>query len=118
MSWVLFYYSGAAAAAGQSYSGAILASATGDWPPEKEAYIDRIYAGLDRAGIKPWELFMVRCVREALRLRLVWVLVAAQPLTHSPKSITIQARPQLGRAPSHRPLGGGPLPVSQLHGGF
>ena len=62
MQWILFFYSGAAAAAGQSYSGAILASATGDWPAGKAGYIDRVNAALDRAGIKPWELFMVRCV--------------------------------------------------------
>lgn len=60
LSWILFFYSGAAAAAGQSYSGAILASASGDWPPGKEAYIGRVHKALDRAGIKPWELFMVR----------------------------------------------------------
>jgi len=60
MSWVLFYYSGAAAAAGQSYTGAILASPTGEWPsgPE-ESYKPRILAALDRAGIKEWELFKV-----------------------------------------------------------
>ena len=59
MEWILFYYTGAAAAAGQSYSGAILASATGDWPPHPERYMDRIRAALDKAGIKEWELFKV-----------------------------------------------------------
>lgn len=60
LSWVLFYYTGAAAAAGQSYAGAILASPDGNWPPHKETYIDRVDASLDRAGIKPWELFQVK----------------------------------------------------------
>ena len=60
LKWILFYYTGAAAAAGQSYAGAILASHDGNWPSNTETYIDRIYASLDRAGIKPWELFEVR----------------------------------------------------------
>ena len=76
MQWILFHYSGAAAAAGQSYSGAILASATGDWPAGKEGYIDRIHAALDRAGIKPWELFMVRCVLLAACYMLLSTLLA------------------------------------------
>lgn len=58
LSWVLFYYSGAAAAAGQSYTGAILASPTGEWP-SAEPCKARILAALDRAGIKEWELFNV-----------------------------------------------------------
>ncbi len=60
LSWILFYYSGAAAAAGQSYQGAILASPDGEWPPHPETYKPRILAALDRAGIKEWELFKVR----------------------------------------------------------
>lgn len=60
MSWVLFYYTGAAAAAGQSYAGAILASTRGDFPPNPETYMERIHQGLDRCGIKPWELFKVK----------------------------------------------------------
>lgn len=51
----VFYYSGAASAAGLSYTGAILASRTGAWP-EGEAARERIHKALARAGIKPWEL--------------------------------------------------------------
>ncbi|KAG0631809.1 hypothetical protein M758_1G280700 [Ceratodon purpureus] len=57
LSWGLFYYSGAAAAAGQSYTGAILVTQDGTWPPESEAA--RISAALDRCGIKVWELYRV-----------------------------------------------------------
>ena len=32
LAWALFYYAGAAAAAGQTYVGAILATADGRWP--------------------------------------------------------------------------------------
>ena len=32
LAWALFYYAGAAAAAGQTYIGAILATADGQWP--------------------------------------------------------------------------------------
>lgn len=110
MQWILFHYSGAAAAAGQSYSGAILASATGYWPAGKEGYINRIQAALDRAGIKPWELFMVRCVLRAA----CCVLRSFGPLApclqfSNPRNA--QARPQLGRAPRDRPARRGPLPL-------
>lgn len=115
MQWILFHYSGAAAAAGQSYSGAILASATGDWPAGKEGYIDRIHAALDRAGIKPWELFMVRCVLRAACYDLLSTLLAFR-LTLFPRPAK-QARPQLGRAPGDRPARRGPLPVPEFHGG-
>lgn len=58
LSWGLFYYSGAAAAAGQSYTGAILVTQDGMWPPESEAA--HINAALDRCGIKVWELYRVK----------------------------------------------------------
>ena len=32
LAWALFYYAGAASAAGQSYSGAVLVSRDGTWP--------------------------------------------------------------------------------------
>jgi hypothetical protein len=56
LSWLLFYYTGAAAAAGQSYSGAILVTPDGDWPPNRETYEARLEAALDKAGIKFWEV--------------------------------------------------------------
>lgn len=56
LTYCLFYYSGAAAAAGLSYSGAVLATADGAWPA---AYTDRIHTSLRTAGIEPWELSSV-----------------------------------------------------------
>lgn len=58
LSWGLFYYSGAAAAAGQSYTGAILVTPDGAWPPESEAA--RINSALAKCGIKVWELYRVK----------------------------------------------------------
>ncbi|KAI7835779.1 hypothetical protein COHA_010322 [Chlorella ohadii] len=55
LDWCVFYYSGAASRAGLSYSGAILASKSGDWPTTKDARA-RIQRALDTAGIKEWEL--------------------------------------------------------------
>ncbi len=49
-----YYYSGAASAAGISYTGAILASKSGAWPSAE--HHRRIEAALERAGIKMWEL--------------------------------------------------------------
>lgn len=58
----LFHFTcGAFHVAGQSYSGAILVTPDGHWPPNKESYIDRLTAALDSAGIKLWELYEVRC---------------------------------------------------------
>eukprot|EP00897_Mesotaenium_endlicherianum_P002607 jgi/Mesen1/2374/ME000156S01523 len=57
LSWAFFHYSGTAAAAGQSYMGAVLVSKDGEWPgPEHE---EQIAAALERSGIKRWELFPV-----------------------------------------------------------
>lgn len=72
-----FYYSGAAAAAGTSYSGAILASRSGAWPGKDQ--VSRIEAALERAGIKMWEvgwdskaqtLLCPRCCARLLRVTL------------------------------------------------
>lgn len=56
-SWALFYYSGAAAAAGQSYTGAVLLSNDGIWPSEDKQL--QLEAALERCGIKVWELYRV-----------------------------------------------------------
>ncbi|KAF8063768.1 hypothetical protein HT031_003625 [Scenedesmus sp. PABB004] len=56
LSFCLFYYSGAAAAAGLSYSGAVLATPDGAWPAVHTA---RVHGALARAGIAPWELSLV-----------------------------------------------------------
>lgn len=37
LAWALFYYAGAASAAGQSYSGAVLVTQDGTWPPPVNA---------------------------------------------------------------------------------
>eukprot|EP00850_Spirogloea_muscicola_P018166 SM000163S02334 [mRNA] locus=s163:300101:303983:- [translate_table: standard] len=57
LSWGLFYYSGAAAAAGQSYTGAVLVTPDGNWPGERHE--ERLLLALDSCGIKLWELFRV-----------------------------------------------------------
>lgn len=57
LSWGLFYYSGAAEAAGQSYTGAVLVTRDGEWPAESES--ERLDRALDGCGIKVWELYRV-----------------------------------------------------------
>lgn len=57
LSFCLFYYSGAASAAGLSYSGAVLATPDGSWPAP--SHTARLEAALERAGIKPWEVSRV-----------------------------------------------------------
>ncbi|CAN4106434.1 unnamed protein product [Withania somnifera] len=57
LSWGLFHYHGAARAAGQSYTGAVLVSPDGQYPAEREK--ERLVSALDRCGIKEWELFGV-----------------------------------------------------------
>ncbi|MED6213896.1 hypothetical protein PIB30_097796 [Stylosanthes scabra] len=57
LSWGLFHYHGAARAAGQSYTGAVLVSPDGAFPDERER--TRVVAALDKCGIKEWELYNV-----------------------------------------------------------
>lgn len=54
----VFYYAGAATAAGQSYTGALLVSRDGSWPAEGE--MERVERAFDTCGIKLWELFEVK----------------------------------------------------------
>lgn len=58
LEWCVFSYKGAAARAGLSYTGAILASRDGTWPSQRDD-MERIQTSLDRAGIKMWELSTV-----------------------------------------------------------
>jgi len=58
LDWSLFYYRGAASAAGMSYSGAVLATRDGEWPGGAES-ARRIESALAAAGIEPWELTRV-----------------------------------------------------------
>ncbi|PNX97589.1 violaxanthin de-epoxidase [Trifolium pratense] len=57
LSWGLFHYHGAARAAGQSYTGAVLVSPDGAFPNEREK--KKIVAALDKCEIKEWELYFV-----------------------------------------------------------
>ncbi|XP_078432220.1 uncharacterized protein LOC144703822 [Wolffia australiana] len=56
-SWGLFHYRGAAAAAGQSYAGAVLVSPDGNYPPDMDG--GRLAAALETCRIKNWELYEV-----------------------------------------------------------
>ena len=58
LAWCVFHYRGAAAKAGLSYSGAILASRDGMWPKDGES-LERIQTALRTAGIELWELSTV-----------------------------------------------------------
>lgn len=58
LSWGLFHYHGAARAAGQSYTGAVLVSPDGAYP-DKDHEKERVVAALEKCGIKEWELFTV-----------------------------------------------------------
>ncbi|XP_004504008.1 uncharacterized protein [Cicer arietinum] len=57
LSWGLFHYHGAARAAGQSYTGAVLVSPDGAFPNERER--TKIVAALEKCEIKEWELHNV-----------------------------------------------------------
>ncbi|VVA31561.1 PREDICTED: violaxanthin [Prunus dulcis] len=57
LSWGLFYYSGAARAAGQCYTGAVLVSPDGAYP--NDLHKGRLAAALEKCGIKEWELYTV-----------------------------------------------------------
>ena len=59
LSWALLYYAGAAAAAGQAYSGAVFVTPDGRWPSGPEAGTDRIEGAHALCGIKLWESFEV-----------------------------------------------------------
>ncbi|KAM0903712.1 hypothetical protein ACQ4PT_018481 [Festuca glaucescens] len=55
-SWGLFHYHGAAQAAGQSYTGAVLVTPDGSYPDGDNPRLD---SALEKCGIKKWELYMV-----------------------------------------------------------
>ena len=62
LSWAVFYYSGAASAAGTSYSGALICTRDGYWPdltgPDDPEY-KRIARALSSSGIAMYELYSV-----------------------------------------------------------
>lgn len=57
-SWAVFYYSGAASAAGITYRGALICTPSGRLPegPAAEARVD---AALAACGIRRWEMYTV-----------------------------------------------------------
>jgi hypothetical protein len=56
--WVVFYYSGAAAAAGITYRGALICTPSGKLPEDERTML-LINAALKRCGIQSWEMFSV-----------------------------------------------------------
>ena len=59
LQWALFYYSGAAAAAGTSYSGALIVTKDGNWPNMNDETYNRIKNAMSNCGIKLWEMYPV-----------------------------------------------------------
>lgn len=60
LSWAVFYYCGAASAAGTNYRGALIVTKDGCWPDMNLPGVrDRISSALDRGGIKMWEMYEV-----------------------------------------------------------
>ena len=75
LSWAIFFYTGAAAAAGTSYSGALVVTKDGSWPIMTDSKAlqgsadtgsgtgydtsSRITRAMEQGGIKMWELFEV-----------------------------------------------------------
>jgi hypothetical protein len=59
LSWGVFYYAGAASAAGTNYRGALIVSPDGKWPTMTDDTYARIESALGRGGIKLWEMFEV-----------------------------------------------------------
>ncbi|MQL81151.1 hypothetical protein Taro_013599, partial [Colocasia esculenta] len=57
LSWGLFHYKGAAQAAGQSYTGAVLVSPDGNYPTDMGG--QRLASALAKCCIKEWELYTV-----------------------------------------------------------
>lgn len=59
LSWAIFHYSGAAAVVGQSYLGALLCSADGQWPANarRGEELERIRQAFRKCGIEFWELY-------------------------------------------------------------
>lgn len=55
LEWSVFYYSGAASAAGITYRGALICTPTGAWPTS-EGSRERIGAALAACGIRVWEM--------------------------------------------------------------
>ena len=60
LSWAVFYYSGAASAAGTNYRGALIVTKDGNWPDTSNPGVrERISTALGKGGIKMWEMYEV-----------------------------------------------------------
>lgn len=63
LGWAVFYYGGAAAAAGTSYTGGLIVTRSGDWPEGMDDINSdthrRVAAALDKGGIKLYEVYPV-----------------------------------------------------------
>jgi len=59
LSWAVFHYSGCASVVGQSYLGALLCSADGQWPESARSgpAFERIRRAFAACGIELWELY-------------------------------------------------------------
>lgn len=57
LSWIVFHYAGAAKAVGQRYLGGLLCTPDGYLPPERK--LPEIWDCFRRAGIQPWDLYLV-----------------------------------------------------------
>lgn len=59
LSWAVFYYSGAASAAGITYRGALICTVSGHLPQDDDVNA-RVDAALQACGIRRWEMFTVK----------------------------------------------------------
>jgi hypothetical protein len=75
LQWAVFQYVGAASAAGQSYTGALLVTPSGEWPTDPSAN-SRMEAALAQAQIQSWEMYMVREHPPRTEFMLLVVLAA------------------------------------------
>ena len=57
LSWIVFHYAGAATSVGQRYLGGLLCTPDGALPATEQ--LPEIWKALRRAGIQPWELYIV-----------------------------------------------------------
>jgi VDE lipocalin domain len=58
MEWAVFYYAGAASAAGITYRGALICTATGQLP-RSDGALQQIEVALGKCSIRMWEMYEV-----------------------------------------------------------
>lgn len=64
LEWAVFYYSGAASAAGTSYTGALIVTKDGNWPKMTPETSARISAALQRGKVEMFEMYEVKNTQE------------------------------------------------------